>query len=160
MGRKNLFVLLAALLVGAVLAQPARAEEKSAPAMSGGAVTGLSSVTLLVADQDKALQWYTEKLGFEKKVDQQFGPGQRWLTVVPKGQASPEIVLQKAAKGQEGQVGKSLDWVFVSDDCRKAYENLKAKGVNFVKTPDVQPYGVMAVFEDLYGNKFTLVSTH
>ncbi|HXO42856.1 MAG TPA: VOC family protein [Thermoanaerobaculia bacterium] len=129
------------------------------PAPAAG-ISRLQSVVLLVADQDKALLWYTEKLGFEKKVDQQFGPGQRWLTVVPKGQSSPEIVLQKAAPGHEGEVGKSLEWVFETADCRKAYAELQGRGVKFAGPPDVQSWGVQARFEDLYGNHFVLISAH
>jgi predicted enzyme related to lactoylglutathione lyase len=118
----------------------------------------LEAVILLVADQDKALQWYTEKLGFEKKVDQPMGPGQRWLTIVPKGQIGPEIVLQKATAAEEAQIGKSLEWVFDTDDAQKAYDVLSARGVKFAAPPNVRPWGTQVRFEDLYGNHFTLVS--
>lgn len=140
----------AAGIAGGVVAAPA-----ATPATP--AITGLETV-LLVADQDAALQWYVEKLGFEKKIDQQFGPGMRWLTMVPKGQTHPEIILQKAAAGQEGQVGKSLGWVFETADCKQAYEAWSARGVKFAGPPDVQAWGTQARFEDLYGNHFTLVS--
>jgi predicted enzyme related to lactoylglutathione lyase len=152
----SLFTLGLILTGTLTLAGPGAAQEGE-PKVG---ISRLQSVVLLVADQDKALQWYTEKLGFEKKVDQKFGPDQRWLTVVPKGQSSPEIVLQKAASGQEGQVGKSLEWVFETPDCRKAYATLQARGVKFAGPPDVQPWGVQARFEDLYGNRFMLVSAH
>lgn len=130
---------------------------RGADAAPAPGITHLEAV-LLVSDQDAALQWYVDKLGFEKKVDQPMGPGQRWLTIVPKGQTEPEIILQKAAAGQEGQVGKSLGWVFETADCKKAYEVLSARGVKFAGPPDVRPWGTQARFEDLYGNHFTLVS--
>jgi predicted enzyme related to lactoylglutathione lyase len=149
---------LMACVLGSAVALTAGAGVAKAAEKAAAAPVRLQAVILLVTDQDKALQWYTEKLGFEKKVDQQFGPGQRWLTIVPKGMSGPEIVLQKAAPGQEAQVGKSLDWVFDTDDAKLAYDALSARGVKFAGPPDVQPWGTQVHFEDLYGNHFTLVS--
>lgn len=128
------------------------------PVAAAQPITKLSSVMILVADQEAALQWYTTKLGFEKKVDEPYGEGQRWLTVVPKSGASPEIVLEKASGGMAAQVGKGTAWVFETDDCRKAYETLSGRGVEFVSKPQAMPWGVQAVFKDLYGNLFTLIS--
>ncbi len=150
----SFFVFCLALICTLAMSTSLSAAE-AAPAVG---ISQLQSVVLLVLDQDKALQWYTEKLGFEKKVDQAFGNGQRWLTIVPKGQSAPEIVLQKATPAQQEQVGKSLEWVFGTADCRKAYETLKSHGVKFMAPPDVQPWGVQVQFEDLYGNRFTLIS--
>ena len=58
-------------------------------------ITKLGHVTILVRDQDEALEFYTEKLGLEKRTDVPFGPGMRWLTVAPKGQREVAIVLQQ-----------------------------------------------------------------
>lgn len=123
-------------------------------------------VTILVRDQDEALQFYTETLGLEKRSDMTFGPGYRWLTVAPIGQRDLEIVLQKpepAMHGEQGaadmlrSVGHGTTWVFATEDCRAEYEALRARGVKFQSSPADQPYGVEAVFEDLYGNSFSLL---
>lgn len=128
-------------------------------------ITKLSHVTILVRDQEEALRFYMEKLGFVKRDDESFGPGARWLTISPPEQSEVRIVLWKplpAMHGEEGakqmlaQVGQSTHWVFSTKDCRKTYETLSARGVKFMQTPTERPYGVEAIFEDLYGNHFVL----
>lgn len=129
-------------------------------------MTQLAMIAVLVRDQDEALQFYTEKLGLEKRADMTFGPGLRWLTVAPKGQKKPEIALAKpdaTLHGEQrtaelmGHIGHGIPWVFDTPDCRKTYELLIARGVKFLSTPTKQLYGVEAVFEDPYGNMFTLL---
>lgn len=126
----------------------------------------LSHVTILVKDIDEALEFYTHKLGFVKVTDNAFGPGERWVTVAPKGQKDIEIILQKPSPAMHGkagakrmlaQVGKAPTWVFRVDDCQKACTALKKKGVQIVSGPEALPYGVEAVFLDLYGNSFVLM---
>ncbi len=126
----------------------------------------LAMVSILVRDQDEALRFYTEKLGLEKRADKLFGPGMRLLTVAPKGQQGPEIALAKPEVALHGEerarklmesVGKSTTWVFDTDNCYKTYETLRKRGVKFVCPPTEQSYGVEAVFEDLYGNTFSLL---
>ncbi|MBI2954788.1 MAG: VOC family protein [Chloroflexi bacterium] len=129
-------------------------------------ITGLARVTILVWDQDEALAFYVEKLGLEKRADMVFGPGMRWLTVAPRDQKELEIVLLKpemAMHGEEGarklaeRIGQSPPGVFFTDDCRATYETLRSRGVNFLRPPQEQMYGVEATFEDLYGNTFSLL---
>jgi len=130
-------------------------------------ITKLSIVTILVRDQDEALKWYTEKLGFEKRDDNSATvPGYRWLTVAPKGQKELMIVLSKPRSeeamqqvgGQPGPKGNpEATWVFETDDCRKTWEELKGKGVRVLGEPVERPYGVEAGFEDLYGNVFWMI---
>ncbi|MBI2303805.1 MAG: VOC family protein [Chloroflexi bacterium] len=129
-------------------------------------ITKLMRVTIVVRDEEEALNFYTEKLGFVQRADETFGPGVRWLTVAPRDQKHLEIVLQKpnpllhgeaGAKELEERIGKGTAWVFGTDDCRKTYETLKARGVKFLSPPQEQHYGVQAIFEDLYGNQFVLV---
>jgi predicted enzyme related to lactoylglutathione lyase len=123
-------------------------------------LTKIAVVTILVRDQDEALRFYTEKLGLEKMDDMTFGEGNRWLTVTPPGQKEVQIFLQKAdsfGANLMDYVGKAPSWAFNTDDCRATYETLKARGVNFLSEPKEQPWGVEAVFEDLYGNKFSVV---
>jgi predicted enzyme related to lactoylglutathione lyase len=129
-------------------------------------ITRLSHVTILVHDQDEALRFYTEKLGFEKRSDVAFGPGMRWLTVAPAGQSDLEIVLQKPDPAMHGEesaqqmqemVGRGTTWVFECDDCRATYATLRERGVEFQSELREEPYGIEAVFVDLYGNSFSLL---
>ena len=113
----------------------------------------VSTVTIAVVDQDDALMWYTEKLGFEKKMDvrsSQF----RWLTVAPPQQVDVEFLL---ASWFPDCVGKNATWVLSTRDCQGGYEELKSKGVEFSQKPEIRPWGIEAVFTDLYGNKYALV---
>ncbi len=120
-----------------------------------------------VKDQDEALRWYTEKLGFEKRQDDASTiPGFRWLTVAPKGQSEPEIVLGRPdpqMMGEAGaeeairQIGSNPTWVLDTDDCRTAYRELSSRGVKFTSPPEEAPWGVSAVFVDLYGNSYNIV---
>jgi predicted enzyme related to lactoylglutathione lyase len=121
----------------------------------------LTLVTIFVRDQNKTLRFYTEKLGFEKRADDsQTMPGFRWLTVAPKGQREPEFVLLKAVeKEQFDLIGKQSHLGFNTDDCRKTYEILKARGVKFTSPPEEMGYGIQALFEDLYGNEYVLTQT-
>jgi catechol 2,3-dioxygenase-like lactoylglutathione lyase family enzyme len=113
----------------------------------------VSTVTIAVRDQDEALAWFTQMLGFEKRVDQR-GPGFRWLTVAPPQQAEVEFLL---ASWFPDLVGKNATWVISTRDCQGGYEELKAKGIEFVQSPALRPWGIEAVFVDLYGNKYALV---
>jgi len=113
----------------------------------------VSTVTIAVRDQDEALTWFTEMLGFEKRVDQ-VGSGFRWLTVAPPQQAEVEFLL---ASWFPDLVGKNPTWVISTRDCEGGYEELKSKGIEFVQSPTPRPWGIEAVFVDLYGNKYALV---
>ncbi len=130
----------------------------------------LTHVTVVVRDQDEAVKWYTEKLGFEKRADDTTTmAGLRWLTVAPPGQKEPEIVLnkpdprmmgtehEKMMKDMLATIGKNPTWVLWTDDCMKTYQELKAKGVQFPFPPEKQPWGLSAVFVDLYGNPYNLL---
>ena len=126
----------------------------------------LSHVTIIVGDIDEALDFYTKKLGFMKVTDNNVGGGYRWVTVAPKSQKGLEIVLQHpdpamhgaaGAKLLEKEIGKGTTWVFKVDDCKKTCDRLRKKGVEILQEPETLPYGVEAVFADLYGNKFVLM---
>ena len=123
-------------------------------------LTKLAVVTILVRDQDEALQYYTEKLGLEKMDDVNFGEGNRWLTVTAPQQRDVQIFLQKGDSfGVDlmDSVGRAPSWAFNTDNCRETYRVLKDRGVKFLSEPKEQPWGIEAVFEDLYGNKFSVV---
>jgi catechol 2,3-dioxygenase-like lactoylglutathione lyase family enzyme len=139
----------------------------------------MSHTTIYVVDQDLAKEFYVDKLGFDVKVDQTLPSGFRWLTVAPKGQPDLETILMKVGsgidfvqtKGGDAQKNDAQDraaitallkkgmisgGAFQTADCRKAYEELKAKGVEFVSAPKEQFYGVEAVVKDPFGNWFSL----
>jgi uncharacterized glyoxalase superfamily protein PhnB len=129
-------------------------------------ITKLIRVTILVRDQDEALRWDTEKLGFEKKADQIFGQASRWLTIAPKNQREVQIVLQKPDAELQGRdfakkllerVGQGTTWVLETADCRNTFEELKNRGVKCISPLEERPWGVGALFEDLYGNPFCLL---
>src|ERR1700712_2226553 len=114
----------------------------------------LSHTTIYVTDQDAAHEFYVNKLGFDVRTDQTMGDF-RWLTVGPKGQPEMELILMKVAPDFDhkklGAVG-----VFDTADCRKTYEELVARGVEFSGPPEEKFYGIEAVFKDSSGNHFSL----
>jgi len=113
----------------------------------------VSTVTIAVADQDQALAWYTGKLGFEKKMDVRSAKF-RWLTVAPPQQVDVEFLL---ASWFPDRIGKNATWVLSTRDCQGGYEELRSRGVEFSQKPEMRPWGIEAIFEDLYGNKYALV---
>lgn len=127
--------------------------------------TPLALVSVLVNDQDEALHFYTEKLGLEKRMDVTFGPGMRLVTVASRGMRKPEIALARPDAALHGtdRIQELMEqttekpWIFVTDDCRKTYEMLKARGVRFVHEPTHEMYGIEAIFEDPSGNTFSLL---
>lgn len=131
-------------------------------------INRLSIATIWVKDQNEALRFYTEKLGFEICTDVTAGE-YRWLTVGL--QSQPEIEFQLAALKPGGRMtqddvdqlaklveaGKMGVGPWKTDDCQKTYEALKAKGVEFVQPPTDRPYGIIeAVFKDNSGNVMVL----
>ncbi len=119
----------------------------------------ISVITVVVFDQDEALQWYTEKLGFEKRADQKVGPSFRWVTVAPPNQK--EIVIALAHWSWYGEctkdpIGKNPVVVLSSSNCKEDYEMLKAKGVKFTIKPREEAMAISAVFKDFYGNPYNL----
>ncbi len=115
-------------------------------------------ITTRVANQDEALRFYTEKLGFVKRSDMTMGP-MHWLTVAPPDDPLLELVLQPSDWFQSEErrehaalVGKDPTIVFQVDDCRATYEALRSRGVEFSSPPADRPYGVEAIAHDLYGN--------
>ncbi len=120
----------------------------------------VSIVPVLVEDQDEALRFYIEKLGFEKRADVTYGPGMRWVTVALQGQRRPEIALAKpdiSLYPMRRREQRDAAWVFETDDCYTMYATLLARGVRFLSPPTHKLYGVEAVFEDPYGNVFALL---
>ncbi|MEX1019043.1 MAG: VOC family protein [Litorilinea sp.] len=129
-------------------------------------INRLSHATIYVQDQASALEFYTEKLGFEVRTDVSF-EGMRWLTIGPRQQPDVEMVLMPVQGGaldeetgalmaqllERGAMGVG---VLQTDDCRAAYEEFKAKGVEFISPPQDQMYGIEAILKDNQGNWFSL----
>ena len=128
----------------------------------------VSKTTLYVKDQNESLRFYTEKLGFEVRADITMGDF-RWLTVGAKGQPDFELILyplqvndyslnEEDAKAlthllENGKLGGP---VVFADDLQKTYEEMKAKGVEFVSPPTEQPWAKEAIFKDNNGTIFSL----
>lgn len=127
----------------------------------------LSHATIYVSDHDEALAFYRDKLGFEVRNDVSLGDF-RWLTVAPPDQGDLELVLMETQPSDmmdEETVGQLRELlakgalgtgVFEVEDCRKTYEDLSSKGVEFVSEPSEQPYGVEAIMRDPFGNWFSM----
>ncbi|HET7030206.1 MAG TPA: VOC family protein [Candidatus Limnocylindrales bacterium] len=126
----------------------------------------LNHTNVFVLDQDRAKAFYTEKLGFEVRNDAVLD-GFRWLTVGPRDQPDLAILLAYPAppmfSPEDAETVRALvakgslgGGVFQTDDCRKTYEELSAKGVTFLQEPADRPYGVEALFRDDSGNWFSL----
>lgn len=126
-------------------------------------ITKVTHLPIFVNNQDEALAFYTEKLGFDLNTDSQWDT-MRWLTVSPKQQPYFELILtladtpeQKALVGKQGG-GMPLIAVEV-DNCEKAYAELVEKGVTSAAQPETKPWGISAMVKDLYGNDIYLVQS-
>ena len=124
----------------------------------------LSHTTLWVLDQDRALAFYTQVLGFEKRADYQQAGRPRWLTVAPKGQ-EVELILVKGAYTEDPRPPADAEsggnhHVFATDDCRGDFAALRARGLAFKHPEPIEaPYGVTAYFTDPDGNHFALLES-
>lgn len=121
-------------------------------------ITRVTHATIWVKDQDAALKFYRDTLGFRVAADNATGmPGYRWLTVAPQNDDF-EIVLNLATTQEQlAGVGRQGIFILTSNDIHADYAALKAKGVQFQSGINVNPWGSDFVFEDLYGNDFDVV---
>lgn len=120
-------------------------------------ITKVTHLTLFVNNQDEALTFYTEKLGFKVHTDAMFGPDFRWLTLCPAQQPDFEVAVilaqtpeEKALVGKQA-AGKPL-FSLETNDCKKDYETLLAHGVKSAQEPKEEPWGISAAFFDMAGN--------
>jgi catechol 2,3-dioxygenase-like lactoylglutathione lyase family enzyme len=130
-------------------------------------ITRYTHSTVWVLDQDAALHFYTDVLEFEVRTDATMDTF-RWLTVGPPGQPDFELILAlpgppmldpESAEHIRAMVAKGAlgAGVFATDDCRRSYEDLKARGVTFLTEPAERSYGLEATFRDNSGNWFSLM---
>jgi catechol 2,3-dioxygenase-like lactoylglutathione lyase family enzyme len=130
-------------------------------------ITKLSHTSFFVSDQEKAYDFYVNKLGFKVNTDATMDNGFRWLTVTPPDQPDLEIILFPSQNnGFDEDVNQALRLLlakgamgagaFYTPDCRATYEELKAKGVEFKSEPKEQFYGIEAIITDGCGNWFSM----
>jgi catechol 2,3-dioxygenase-like lactoylglutathione lyase family enzyme len=123
----------------------------------------LAHIALIVRDYDEAIDWFTGKLGFTLIADE-FQPEQdkRWVLVAPSGSGGCSLLLARAATAEQAgfignQAGGRVFLFLETDDFERDHEAMQAAGIRFVREPKRAPYGIVAVFEDLYGNLWDLV---
>jgi catechol 2,3-dioxygenase-like lactoylglutathione lyase family enzyme len=124
----------------------------------------LGLVALVVRDYDEAIAFYAGALGFELRADVAQGDGKRWVVVAPPG--APTGLLLARADGPEqaarvgDQTGGRVGFFLNTDDFARDHERMLAAGVRFDEPPRDEPYGTVAVFQDLYGNRWDLIEPH
>jgi catechol 2,3-dioxygenase-like lactoylglutathione lyase family enzyme len=119
-------------------------------------IRGLKFVSIPVRNQDAALKFFTEKLGFKVATDQPFDGQQRWIELLIPG-AETGLVLFTPT-GHENRIGDFQPLSFWCDDVMETAKTLKARGVEFAKDPKSESWGTSAIFQDVDGNKFVLSS--
>jgi catechol 2,3-dioxygenase-like lactoylglutathione lyase family enzyme len=122
----------------------------------------LGSIALLVRDYDEAIAFYTNKLDFELIEDTDLGSGKRWVRVRPLGSTGTDLLLARAVNPEQAsrignQTGGRVFLFLHADDFWRDFLAMTAKGAKFVRPPSEESYGTVAVFEDLYGNKWDLL---
>lgn len=120
----------------------------------------LSLIALLVRDYDEALDFYVGKAGFQLAEDTDQGGGKRWVVVRPPG-SDAGLLLAKATGDQVSRIGDQTGgrvMLFLeTDDFARDHQRMAAAGVRFAEAPRHEPYGTVAVWEDLYGNRWDLI---
>jgi predicted enzyme related to lactoylglutathione lyase len=124
-------------------------------------VRRIATVALVVADYDEAMAWYTKKLGFTLFEDVDLGGGKRWVTVGPAQGGVRLLLAQASGEAQQSRIGDQTGgrvFLFLeTDDVARDCAAMRAEGVVFMEPPRHEPYGTVAVFADLYGNKWDLI---
>jgi catechol 2,3-dioxygenase-like lactoylglutathione lyase family enzyme len=126
----------------------------------------LGYITIVVRDYDEAISFFTTKLGFDLIEDSpstdRLGREKRWVLLSPPGSHGTQILLAKASTPEEktrigNQTGGRVFLFLHTDDFWRDYRAMTARGVKFIREPKAEPYGTVAVFEDLYRNKWDLL---
>lgn len=123
----------------------------------------IALTAVVVRDYDEAISFYVDTLGFEL-IEDAYVPEQdkRWVVVAPKGAIESRVLLARASNEEQAsrignQTGGRVFLFLYTDDFARDYQTYRARGVRFVRPPKEEPYGTVAVFEDLYGNLWDLV---
>jgi catechol 2,3-dioxygenase-like lactoylglutathione lyase family enzyme len=122
----------------------------------------IAHISLVVDDYDEAIAFYTEKLGFSLVEDTVLSETKRWVVVAPPGLAGASLLLAKASNDEQrsrvgNQTGGRVFLFLHTDDLWRDYRNMMSKNITFVREPSEEPYGTVAVFQDLYGNLWDLI---
>lgn len=125
-------------------------------------VRTVAHVALVVRDYDEAIDFYTRALGFELIEDTALEDGRRWVLVSPSGGAGTAVLLARAVGDEQlarvgDQTGGRVFLFLHTDDFWRDYRLFESRGVRFVREPRKETYGTVAVFEDLYGNRWDLL---
>ncbi|WP_371482333.1 VOC family protein [Kitasatospora sp. NBC_00315] len=118
--------------------------------------------TLLVRDYDEAIAFYVDAVGFELREDSPRGDGARWVVVAPRGSRETGLLLARPSGPEQvarigDQTGGRVGLFLTSDDFAADHRRMTAAGVAFLEEPRHEAYGSVAVFEDLYGNRWDLI---
>ena len=122
----------------------------------------MAHIALVVNNYDEAIKFYTQKLNFILIEDTKLSETKRWVMIKPKGDSQCCLVLAQAANEEQksrvgNQTGGRVFLFLYTDDFWRDYNNMIEKEINFVRPPIKEPYGTVAVFEDLYGNLWDLI---
>jgi catechol 2,3-dioxygenase-like lactoylglutathione lyase family enzyme len=122
----------------------------------------LATLALVVRDYDEALAYYADTLGFERIEDTDVGGGKRWVVVAPPGGSGARLLLARAVNETQAaaignQTGGRVFLFLHTDDFARDFHRWTDAGVRFVESPRHEAYGTVAVFEDLYGNRWDLI---
>lgn len=122
----------------------------------------LNSVTYLVREYDEAIEFFTTKLQFDLIADTALNEEKRWVLVRPRGENGTSLLLAKAATPEQekfigNQTGGRVFLFLHTDDFERDYKSMLSRGVEFLEEPRHEDYGTVAVFKDLYGNKWDLL---
>src|SRR5688572_16915177 len=133
-----------------------------APPSKCGMNMRIAQFALTVRDYDEAIAFYVGKLGFTLVEDTDLGGGKRWVRVQPPRSGACGLLLARAMTPEQiasvgNQTGGRVFIFLHTDDFQRDYDAFRARGVVFVRPPSEEPYGTVAVFEDLYGNKWDLI---
>lgn len=120
----------------------------------------LDMISLVVPDYDEAIHFFTDKLGFRLRIDRAESATKRWVEV--EGEGGMRLLLAKAANETQAsaigkQAGGRVGFFLYTDDFESSHHHMKKKGVLFLEEPRHEPYGTVAVFEDLVGNRWDLI---
>ncbi|MAO16551.1 VOC family protein [Flagellimonas marinaquae] len=122
----------------------------------------IAHIALVVKEYDEAIQFYTQKLDFIILEDTKIDEFKRWVVISPTGAKECSLLLAKAANEEQSksvgnQTGGRVGFFLFTDDFNRDYAKLMNRGIKFVRPPKQEPYGVVAVFKDLYGNLWDLL---
>jgi lactoylglutathione lyase len=118
----------------------------------------VSLTTVYVSDQDQALDFYVNKLGFEVRADATMGD-MRWIQVAPKGAVTTIVLAHGYGGWSEEKVGQFTGIGLEADDLEASYQELSSRGVAFTEKPNQQPWGLQSQFVDQDGNGYVLGQT-